>query len=489
MITTKNMLLLLTLVLCFISGCNKLDIKKGMGGEPIPGGDHYVATWGDDNNPGTFEEPWASWQKAFIMAEPGDTVYFRGGVYKPANEVYGFSLRITPPTPNPSYPGGTTGHNGEPGNPICYFNYPGETPIMDCSSIRQVDNFNAGLTLEFCYFMRFRGLTIRNVYQRVPGVLASGLGAVACNNLSFENMTINNIGGRAFGYLGGYIPELFIKGVMIDSTQFINCDAYNLCDSLCNSPDPAVCESSSIGGIADGFKYFNSVASYVLFEGCRAWHHSDNGFDISGSGIAIINHCWTFSGGAFNFKEYAGEGSGIKFGAINIECTDLRRVVTRCISAYMHSFGFDENNSYSWLFPLNCEVYNNTSFNNEVGFGNFSYAVGRDTLNKYRNNIDYKSSAFPRTCEMNCGLIEEFNSWDSHDCSTPIAYRIPITDEDFVSLNPRKLSSPRQPDGSLPKIDFLRLAKGSGLIDAGIDVGLPGVHGSAPDLGAFESDW
>jgi len=34
-------------------------------------------------------------------------------------------------------------------------------------------------------------------------------------------------------------------------------------------------------------------------------------------------------------------------------------------------------------------------------------------------------------------------------------------------------------------LDFLRLAPGSTLIDAGVDVGLP-YESAAPDLGAFE---
>jgi hypothetical protein len=45
---------------------------------------------------------------------------------------------------------------------------------------------------------------------------------------------------------------------------------------------------------------------------------------------------------------------------------------------------------------------------------------------------------------------------------------------------------PRQPDGSLPSIDFLKLAPGSHLIDAGINVGLP-YNGLAPDVGWFET--
>ncbi|WP_242158656.1 hypothetical protein [Aestuariivivens sediminis] len=43
----------------------------------------------------------------------------------------------------------------------------------------------------------------------------------------------------------------------------------------------------------------------------------------------------------------------------------------------------------------------------------------------------------------------------------------------FVSLSIDLLSGPRQADGSLPDIDFMKLTAGSDLIDAGIDVGLP----------------
>jgi hypothetical protein len=71
----------------------------------------------------------------------------------------------------------------------------------------------------------------------------------------------------------------------------------------------------------------------------------------------------------------------------------------------------------------------------------------------------------------------DHNSWD-----LPVT----VSDDDFLSVTPTGVDGPRQPDGSLPELDFLRLAPGSDLIDAGVDVGLP-FQGSAPDLGAFES--
>jgi hypothetical protein len=44
---------------------------------------------------------------------------------------------------------------------------------------------------------------------------------------------------------------------------------------------------------------------------------------------------------------------------------------------------------------------------------------------------------------------------------------------------------PRQPDGSLPDIPFLKLYADSRLIDKGTDIDIPFI-GDAPDLGAYE---
>ncbi len=91
---------------------------------------YYVSPTGKDSNTGTISQPWGTWQKAFDTAMAGDTVYFRGGVWYPTSTAYGNNITLI--SPKESKP---VGHNGEPGNPICYFNYPGETPILDCRKI------------------------------------------------------------------------------------------------------------------------------------------------------------------------------------------------------------------------------------------------------------------------------------------------------------------------------------------------------------------
>jgi hypothetical protein len=105
--------------------------------------------------------------------------------------------------------------------------------------------------------------------------------------------------------------------------------------------------------------------------------------------------------------------------------------------------------------------------------GGSSYTRG---INKgiLRNNISFNGSV--RNCDGS-GIDASHNSWDLQG--------IRISEDDFVSIDTAGVFGPRKEDGSLPDVDFMKLAKNSQLIDKGEDVGLP-FFGDAPDLGAFE---
>lgn len=47
--------------------------------------DYYVAVDGSDSNPGTIDQPFATLQQAIDLAEPGELVYVRGGIYEIVN--------------------------------------------------------------------------------------------------------------------------------------------------------------------------------------------------------------------------------------------------------------------------------------------------------------------------------------------------------------------------------------------------------------------
>ena len=81
--------------------------------------EYYVAPAGDDANPGTQAQPFASLQKTQDVVKAGDTVWVRGGTYPivtPANSGAGIALTKS----------GTSDTMR-----IKYWAYQGETPVFD----------------------------------------------------------------------------------------------------------------------------------------------------------------------------------------------------------------------------------------------------------------------------------------------------------------------------------------------------------------------
>jgi len=420
---------------------------------------YYVATSGSDDYPGTLDSPWATIEKAIETAQAGDIVYIRGGVY------YSAPIGIRP---SDGY-----GNNGTSSNYIHYFNYPGESPIFDFGASEAPGNYITGFFLQYANFIHFKGLTIRNVEQKRDYVEAMGIAAISCSNLIFENMTVHDCGGNAFRYAGamGYY------GITYDSTYFINCDAYNNCDSRPRTTqgDPA------LGGAADGFKSWNEPGAYIEFRGCRAWNNSDDGFDPSADAVTVIENCWSFSNGYLD-----GDGTGFKTGGIyNDYGNIITRKVTNCIAAFNRATGFFLL-EYADYYRTNARFYNNTAYANTYGFIFSRNATNPIVLGIWKNNIAYKNTGLPISNAYQ-QYTESNNTWDRVDGYPGYinSVEVAVNDSDFVSLNVEELKRPRNEDGPLPDVNFLRLANGSDLIDAGIDVNLE-YFGKAPDIGAFE---
>ena len=117
-------------------------------------------------------------------------------------------------------------------------------------------------------------------------------------------------------------------------------------------------------------------------------------------------------------------------------------------------------------------LYNCTAFGN----GTYNYSITSSPLATGKTatltNCDY----FTGSKNLGSFVVQTTDSWNP-----PFV----VTSADFVSIDPCGADGPRNPDGSLPDINFMHLAAGSDLINGGTYVGLP-YHGSAPDLGYFE---
>jgi hypothetical protein len=386
--------------------------------------DYYVATWGNDANDGSYFRPWLTWHKAINSVNAGDTVYIRGGIYSGyAGNAYGAMLY--------PYSSGTVC------KPICIFNYPGETPILDMSGIRATGTSVFGIKINYIKNWHIKGLHIMNLSQPNSGEYSIGFISFGCDSLLLENMVVHNIGGPGF-----------VIGETCKNVVVLNCDSYNNYDNVTNGENA---NGFSIGGIG---AYVN-----ISLIGCRAWYNSDDGFDNFGSdGIVYYKSCWAFNNGYGS----AGNGFGFKLGPDGDMTFHI--YISSCIASINQSVGFGQN---AQLRPIT--FYNNSTYKNRGAGFSFGWGTG---VFIFRNNIAYGEP----DNTFNTNAIHDHNSWD-----LPVT----VSDSDFMSLDATVLSKDRKTDGSLPDIQFLKLSAGSDLIDKGIDVGLP-FTGNAPDLGTFE---
>lgn len=244
-----------------------------------------------------------------------------------------------------------------------------------------------------------------------------------------------------------------------NNNQIINCDSYFNKDAT--------------DGNADGFAAKLDVGTGNSFKGCRAWQNSDDGWDgllnvgLGANPSTTYDSCWCFMNGYLKSGvASAGNGNGFKMGGNN-ERHDA--TLTRCLSAFNRVKGFDQNNNNGSMILYNC-----TGFKNKPNFGMNNNDPSSGEVMIVKNCISYQTQAsdvFRTVC------VRTNNSWQVSGLT--------VSNADFLSVDSIGLRNPRNADGSLPSIDFMKLAATSAMVDAGVDVGLS-YNGAAPDLGAFE---
>jgi hypothetical protein len=406
----------------------------------------YVAPNGDNANPGTLEQPFATLSKALSAATPGATIYLRGGSYRQTTTF-------------------TLSKKGFGGDFYKIWAYPGETPVLDFTG---QPTGTHGITLSGDYW-HIKGLEIKNAGK--SGIRITG------NYNIIENCSIHHCGDAGL-YIGiNKGTNLNQNGESAAYNQVINCDSYLNCD-LTGSTGP--------GGNADGFACKLNAGKGNVFRGCRAWENSDDGWDLYMTNFqVIIENCWTWHNGdpksfGYTGDSWGGNGNGFKVGGGSPTkdgefASHGAHILRNCI-AFDIRYGkgddhkaFDRNNNMAGVTMINCVTWRSIT--------GFWFAKSPDDGSRH---ILKNCVAF--FCNLDQLLAPDttqaYNSWNRPP-------GIKADSDDFVSLDAELAKAPRQPDGSLPENGFARLAPGSDLIDRGIDVGLP-FKGAAPDLGAFE---
>ena len=323
--------------------------------------------------------------------------------------------------------------SGEDGNLITLQAYQDEVPILD---------FN-----EQPYGSASRGINLGGDYWHLKGFVIqyagdNGINVKGSNNIMEELVTRWNSdsGLQLHGSTSPAIPAA--------NNAVINCDSYENYDA------------PNHGQNADGFAAKFKIGPGNEFWGCRAWNNSDDGWDFwdANNGVTVED-CWAFRNGDNIWDDplFEGNANGFKLGH-----GAGAHVLIRCVAYDHRVHGIDLNGNTTGVTIYNCTCAESEGYN--------FYFDEHNDVHKMRNNLSHLGSV-----RIFDEIDDEYNSWNGFT----------VSDTDFASLDPNGLDGPREPDGGLPALSFLRLTWSSSLVDGGIDVNEP-FEGDAPDLGAFE---
>lgn len=424
----------------------------------------YYASPTGNGNGSSYSSPCTLSQGINKLTNAGDTLYLLGGQYDLGN------TKISDKT-------------GTSSKYIVISGYPGEKAILD---FRTTAYGTRGLQIaSTCTYLHIKDLTLR--YSGKNNLYNEGSYCI------FENLDIYGSADTGCQMKGGGYN--LIKNV----------DSHDNFDyELDKSGNLTACD---FGGNADGFADKQHSGKPNHYYGCRSWNNSDDGWDFFQrvtTGETVIEHCVCYKNGPamydmrnhprYNtdkawFDQFAngrnvtdadgntvyvtlgkypnmGNGNGFKLGGGS---TQHNVLVHHCLSVANSVKGYDQNSDAGAV-----RLYNNTAYLNNADYS--FYNANGCTLD-IENCISFQSKNANTLLDA-IVKVNKNNSWSSG---------LSVSKADFQSLDTTEITATRQADGSLSEGLLLRLANGSKLIDAGVDVGLA-YTGTAPDLGCYETD-
>jgi hypothetical protein len=314
--------------------------------------DYYVApTGGSDSNNGSIGSPFATINKGIDFAQPGDTIWVRGGSYTPTS-------RVNIPA----------NRNGTAVSPINLFAFPGETPIIDGTN-----HSDHGFRIIGDYW-HVKGFVVQHSTQ-------TGLQIFGHNNIA-ENMTLrwNTRSGVQLRDGSSKRPS---------NNVILNSDAYE------NADLPS-------GEDADGFTAKYGVGTGNVFRGNRAWGNSDDGYDFweADRGV-IVEDSWSWANGIniWGVSGFAGDGTGFKLGK-----RSGPHVLKNLLAWGNNSNGIDVNENGTDVLVYNATSYNNVKYNFQWDEGLPGHVL--------RNNISLAGGMGVNGVQILAPTVHDHNSWN-----------------------------------------------------------------------------
>ena len=436
----------------------------------------YVAPWApDDNGDGSWESPYYNLQKAVNEAQPGDTIYVRGGTYYPSawrDKMSDGKMLKTNKV--------LVDKKGDEDHWFTIKTFPGEYPVLNFKD--QPKGTNKSST--------YGGIHLSGDYWHIYGLHITQAGD---NGIKVEG-SHNKVERCTFSYNDdtglqlGFGHDFSASHPGISSNDGTYC-AYNDiidCDSYLNY------DSDNRGSDADGFACKMHNGKGNRFIRCRAWRNADDAWDFyeTDYGVKLIE-CWAWEsakvedfmswGENMSQGSFQGNGNGFKLGGNSSKGDHeaWRCVVFGCNKTGSVK-GFDQNSHAGTIKLVNCLSFDN----------GYDYMFESCKNFEFYNNVCFGGIEIGGTfTDSNNAMLSNSNkAWKTNVTKG-------FSKSDYVSLTEDDAKAPRAADGSLPT-RFARLRSTSVLIDKGLDLKSDmqdefpylwqPIYGSARDLGPYE---
>lgn len=203
---------------------------------------YFVATTGNDANPGTLERPWRTIGKAAKAAFPGMVVYIRGGVYHEAVEVSA---------------------SGSQNQPIQFMAVPGESPIIDGDN--RMPAYWVGLFSLWGDWIQVSGIETRN--SKYDGFGLYG-----------DHDTVNQVS----------VHDCQYRGILMKSNYSTVSNSHIWHNVLINENEGSRFWST---GISAGLDFDDGIADYAIIRNNEVWGNWGEGIStFNANGTVIENN-------------------------------------------------------------------------------------------------------------------------------------------------------------------------------------------------------